>query len=142
MFFDPHVDDVHGFGVLFPRASGVRALGVLFNTDIFAGRGSVRSESWIVGDRDLGMTTWADDRLREALTGDRQLLTGRRDTPLSVHVTRWSQAIPVYDRTILDLKRELPALPVWLALAGNYLGTIGIAALLVRAESAAARLTA
>lgn len=140
IFFDPHLDDVRGFGVLFPRACGVRALGVLFNTDIFAGRGSVRSETWIVGDRDLGMTTWTDDRLREALTGDRQLLTGRRDTPLAVHVTRWSQAVPVYDQAIVALKSELHALPPWLALAGNYLGTIGVAALLGRAESAAARL--
>ena len=139
-FFDPHLDDVRGFGVLFPRACGVRALGALFNTDIFAGRGSVRSETWIVGDRDLGMTNWTDDRLREALAGDRQLLTGRRDTPLAVHVTRWRQAIPVYDHAIVALKKELPALPGWLALAGNYLGTIGVGGLLARAESAAARL--
>jgi oxygen-dependent protoporphyrinogen oxidase len=139
-FFDPHLDDVRGFGVLFPRACGVRALGALFNTDIFAGRGSVRSETWIVGDRDLGMTGWTDDRLREALAGDRQLLTGRRDTPLAVHVTRWRQAIPVYDQTIVALKRESSTLPGWLALAGNYLGTIGVGGLLARAESAAARL--
>ena len=140
MFFDPHIDDVRGFGVLFPRASGVRALGALFNTDIFAGRGSGRSETWIVGDRDAGMTNWTDDRLREALTGDRQLLTGRRDVPLAVHVTRWPEAIPIYDRTIVALREELPALPPWLALAGNYLGTIGIAALLGRGEAAARRL--
>ena len=89
------------------------------------------------------MTTWADDRLREALTGDRQLLTGRRDTPLAVHVTRWQSGdsgLRPHDRRIC--KRELPALPAWLALAGNYLGTIGVAALLARAESAAARLAA
>jgi protoporphyrinogen oxidase len=126
--------------VLFPFACGVRALGVLFNTDIFAGRGQMRSETWIVGDRDMGMTTWTDDRLRETLAGDRQLLTGRRDTPLAVHVTRWSQAVPVYDQAIVALKRELSALPAWLALAGNYLGTIGVAALLARAETAAARI--
>ena len=54
-----------------------------------------------------------------------------------VHVTRWPQAIPVYDHSILALKQELTALPAWLALAGNYLGTIGVAALLARAESAA-----
>ena len=108
MFFAPHLDDVHGFGVLFPRASGVRALGVLFNTDIFAGRGPARSETWIVGDRDVGMTDWTDDRLREALAGDRQILTGRRDTPLAVHVTRWPQAIPVYDQTIVALKAGAP----------------------------------
>ncbi len=142
MFFDPHLDDVHGFGVLFPRASGVRALGALFNTDIFAGRGPARSETWIVGDRDVDMTSWPDDRLRETLAGDRQILTGRRDTPLAVHVTRWRQAIPVYDQTIVALKQELTALPAWLALAGNYLGTIGVGPLLARAESAATRLAA
>ena len=140
MFFDPHIDDVRGFGVLFPRASGVRALGALFNTDIFAGRGQGRSETWIVGDRDADMTNWTDDHLLETLTGDRQLLTGRRDVPLALHVTRWREAIPIYDHTILALKEALPALPAWLGLAGNYLGTIGIGALLARAESAAARL--
>ena len=140
MFFEPHIDDVRGFGVLFPRASGVRALGALFNTDIFAGRGPGRSETWIVGDRDAGMTTWPDDRLREALTGDRQLLTGRRDVPLALHITRWRDAIPIYDHTIVVVKEALPALPPWLALAGNYLGSIGIGALLARAESAARRL--
>jgi oxygen-dependent protoporphyrinogen oxidase len=141
MFFAAHLDDVRGFGVLFPHACGVRSLGVLFNTDIFAGRGAVRSETWIVGDRDVGMTTWTDDRLRETLTGDRQLLTGRRDTPLAARVTRWSQAVPIYDQTIVALKGELTTLPSWLALAGNYLGAIGVAALLAKAESAADRLT-
>jgi oxygen-dependent protoporphyrinogen oxidase len=140
LFFDPHVDDVRGFGVLFPRASGARALGVLFNTDIFAGRGTVRSETWIVGDRDVGMTNWTDDRLCEALAGDRQVLTGRRASPLAVRISRWPQAIPVYDHTIVALRNELPALPGWVALAGNYLGTIGVGALLARAESAAASL--
>ena len=140
MFFNPHLDDVHGFGVLFPRASGVRALGALFNTDIFAGRGPARSETWIVGDRDVDMTSWTDDRLRESLAGDRQLLTGRRDRALAIHVTRWRQAIPVYDQTIVALRPDLTALPAWLALAGNYLGTIGVSALLARAESAATRL--
>jgi len=140
MFFDTHRDDVRGFGVLFPRASGVSALGVLFNTDIFAGRGSTRSETWIVGDRGAGMTNWPDDRLCETLSADRQLLTGRRDAPLATIVTRWPQAIPVYDRAIIALCRDLSSLPPWLALAGNYLGTIGVAALLARAKSAATRL--
>ena len=140
MFFDPAREDVHGFGVLFPRASGIQALGVLYNTDIFDGRGSARSETWIVGDRDYEMTRWSDERLRLALADDRLKVTGRSEPPLAAHVTRWPQAIPVYDRAVIDLKRELPCLPSWLALAGNYLGTIGVGGLLARAESAAARL--
>src|SRR5262249_26663051 len=46
-FFEPRRRDVHGFGILFPRGAGVAALGVRFNADIFAGRGSLRSETWI-----------------------------------------------------------------------------------------------
>jgi oxygen-dependent protoporphyrinogen oxidase len=142
MFFESDPRDLHGFGMLFPRAAGVQSLGVLYNTDIFAGRGSQRSETWIVGDRETGMTSWPDDRLLDAVTGDRLLVTCRRDLPLAVHITRWPEAIPVYDHAIIALQPALADLPPWLSLAGNYLGTIGVAALLARAESAAARLSA
>lgn len=137
MFFTPHAADVRGFGVLFPRASGVRALGVLHNADIFDGRSQSRSETWIVGDRDRGLTDQDDDRLRRMLTEDRRRVTGRDDPPLAVYITRWPAAVPVYDRRILEVVAKLPSLPPWLALAGNYLGKIGVAALLERAAAAA-----
>ena len=76
------------------------------------------------------------------LADDRRRLTGRDDEPLSVHITRWPAAIPVYDQAILDgARRALASLPPWLALAGNYLGQIGVAALLDQAAAAAARAT-
>jgi oxygen-dependent protoporphyrinogen oxidase len=133
---------VHGFGVLFPRACGVQALGVLYNTDIFDGRGAARSETWIVGDREAGITQWSDDRLRQALAGDRLKVTGRSDQPLAVHITRWPKAIPVYDEAVRGVVAALPSLPPHLALAGNYLGKIGVAALLGQAEMAATRIAA
>lgn len=142
MFFAPHAGDVRGFGVLFPRPSGVRALGVLFNADIFDGRGDLRSETWIVGDRDQGMTGWPEAALLEALAEDRTRLTGRRDMPQATFVTRWADAVPVYDSAILDVKRAAADLPPGIALAGNYLGQIGVAALLDLAKAAADRLTA
>lgn len=138
-FFEPHQDDVRGFGVLFPEASGVSALGVLFNADIFEGRSSVRSETWIVGDRDRALTTQADDLLLEQLARDRQLLTNRAQAALASHITRWPRAIPVYDSAIADAQAALPSLPAHIALAGNYLGRIGVAALLAVAEDAANR---
>ena len=52
-FFAPHPEDLHGFGVLFPRGAGIDALGVLFNTSIFANRGSLRSETWIYAIDDI-----------------------------------------------------------------------------------------
>jgi oxygen-dependent protoporphyrinogen oxidase len=142
MCFQPSGDDLRGFGVLFPADTGIHALGVLFASDIFAGRGPLRTETWIVGDRDVGLTGWSDERLREALANDRERLTGRAAPPQSVHITRWPQAIPVYDNTILDVAALVSTLPPWLGVTGNYLGRIGVAALLDLSHAAAERLAA
>ena len=139
MFFEPHPADTRGFGILFPSGTGINALGVLHNADIFCGRSVWRSETWIVGDRDQGMTEWDDDRLVQMLAADRRRLTGRDSTALSRHITRWPQAIPVYDAAIRKVAPALRSLPPWLGLAGNYLGRIGVAALLEQAEAAANR---
>lgn len=140
LFFEPHPDDVRGFGVLFPEPSGAGALGVLFNADIFDGRSDVRSETWIVGDRGRGLTALPDRPLLEMLAADRYVLCGRHAAPLSSHITRWPDAIPVYDGAIADLQSALHTLPAGLALAGNYLGRIGVAALLDQAAAAADRI--
>lgn len=138
-FFEPHPSDLHGFGILFPVDTGVHALGVLFPCDIFHGRGEARSETWIVGDRDRRLTSWSDTELRAVLAADRQRVTGRHADPLSMHITRWAQAIPVYDDAVRRVVEAQSTLPPWLALAGNYLGRIGVAALLEQAAAAARR---
>jgi protoporphyrinogen oxidase len=139
MFFAPHPDDVRGFGVLFPARSGVAALGVLFNADIFDRRSAMRSETWIVGDRNRGLTTLSDDGLLDVLANDRYVLTARHAAPLSYAITRWPQAIPVYDQAVADLENLIDTLPSSVGLAGNYLGRIGVAALLSIAETAVNR---
>lgn len=142
MFFESHPEDRHGFGVLFPESSGVSALGVLFNADIFEGRSEVRSETWIVGDRGRGLSALPEAQLLEMLAADRKVLCGRHAAPLSWHVTRWPQAIPVYDGAIAAVKSAVDALPAGIAVTGNYLGRIGVAALLELSRVAADRIAA
>lgn len=139
MFFAPHPSDTRGFGVLFPERSGIRALGVLFNADIFDRRSHVRSETWIIGDRDRGLTGLPAELLLELIGIDRRAFCGRDAPALSSHITRWPQAIPVYDQAIVDLQSVVAKLPPGLAVAGNYLGRIGVAALLSMADAAADR---
>lgn len=139
VFVEPHPADIRGFGILFPQGAGINALGVLHNADIFAGRSAHRSETWIVGDRAQGITAWEDDRLSQMLASDRRRLTGRDATLLSTHITRWPEAIPIYDAAIRQVAPALESLPPWLGLTGNYLGRIGVAALLEQAEAAACR---
>jgi oxygen-independent coproporphyrinogen-3 oxidase len=143
-FFAPHTTDLHGFGVLFPRDADVSALGVRFNADVYgAGLQSPwRSETWISASDDPAVPLPDDDRALAALMADREVLTGRRDEPVAVHITRRPEALPVYGPGVLEIKARLGDLPPWLALAGNYMGRIGAAKLLDVAREAAERITA
>lgn len=134
-FFPPHQDDLEGFGVLFPRASGVRALGVLFNTSIFDGRGALRSETWIYPER---LAEADESHVIQRLGADREILTGRTDAPVGISITRHDAALPVYGHSIGAIKERLSELPPWLRVSGNYLGQIGVTHLLERADAIAA----
>jgi oxygen-dependent protoporphyrinogen oxidase len=139
-FFAPRADDPRGFGVLFPRSSGVRARGVLFDNESFAGRSDLRSESWIYGDLDPAVLPGDGAEAREAVVRDRAALTGRSDLPLASYVARRPRALPVYDAAVLEAQAALPDLPAHVAIAGNYLGRLGVSSLLTGAAEAAARL--
>jgi oxygen-dependent protoporphyrinogen oxidase len=128
-FFDPHRDDIHGFGVLFPRDGGVKALGVLFNADIFAGRSTMRSETWISASSDDARSSGDDDIARELLA-DREVFTGRAQRPLAIVATTWAEALPIYGQSILRVEEQARELPPWLRLAGNYLGRLGVSKIL------------
>jgi protoporphyrinogen oxidase len=120
--------------VLFPRGEPVTALGALFPADIFPGRSTVRSETWIYADPPA-----RDDS--ELVLRDRQVLTGRADPPIAIEVTRWPRALPVYDAAVLDAASRIADLPRWLVVTGNYLGRLGVAGLLQNGADAAARVS-
>lgn len=138
-FFEPHADDLRGFGVLFPRGTA-RALGVLFNTEIFEDRGTLRSERWIFGD--AALLPGGRELIARAILDDRERLTGRRGAIHALHVQGWNGALPIYDRAIIEAADAAAALPDWLGVCGNYLGRIGVSALVERAENEAARICA
>jgi oxygen-dependent protoporphyrinogen oxidase len=141
IFVPPRTDDLRGFGVLFPRDAGVHAAGVLFNTDIFPGRSALRSETWIyTGDAAARVTADDAHAIATSVRPDRERLTGRDDAPVSWMVTRRINALPVYGDAVLDASTAADALPPWLGVAGNYLGRIGVSALLDRAEAVVTRL--
>jgi len=138
-FFRPHQRDVHGFGVLFPRAGSIRALGVVFNTEAFPTRSPHRSETWIYEGASL---RGARDVI-DAMTLDRSVFTSRDDAPIGVPVVPPAAGIPIYDAELaraIDMV-DTGALPPHIALAGNYLGRLGVSKLVDGAAEAAERLT-
>jgi protoporphyrinogen/coproporphyrinogen III oxidase len=87
-----------GRGILFPRGGGVRALGVLFNSNVFPDRGGQYSESWIYGgaaDRDI--VDLSEDELGAVMDRDRLALCGRAVRPAARFIHRWRAALPHYD---------------------------------------------
>jgi len=129
--------------VLFPRGCGVEALGVLFNTSIFEGRGALRSETWIYGQ--FGSPHGVPSDVPAAIERDREMLTGRHARPVALYSLSVSHhearaELPVYGLPVVRAKEAVAGLPSWLALAGNYLGRLGVAKLLDVASEAAAGL--
>jgi protoporphyrinogen/coproporphyrinogen III oxidase len=118
-----------GRGILFPRGGGVRALGVLFNSNVFPDRGGQYSESWIYGgaaDRDI--VDLSEDELGAVMDRDRLALCGRAVRPAARFIHRWRAALPHgFD------------LPKGVFLAGNYVAGIGLSMLLEQAAAVAAR---
>jgi oxygen-dependent protoporphyrinogen oxidase len=128
-FYSPHPADTRGFGILFPRGVGIEALGVLFNSDMFAGRSKHRSETWIYGHPSAAAIDALRADLDAVLSNDRRVLTGRTEPPIACYPTPWPQRLPVYGPAVLDVAARLGELPPWLTLRGNYLGKIGVSAL-------------
>lgn len=133
-FFEPSPEDLRGFGVLFPPDAGVRALGVLFNTDIFPGRGSLRSETWIYGGATRSELP-AEAELPRLIEADRTLLTRRTQAPVGAHIAYWPEAFPIYDEAVVAMAGLPALLPNWLHVAGNYLGKRGVSDLIAHADT-------
>jgi oxygen-dependent protoporphyrinogen oxidase len=141
--FTPLQEGLKGYGCLFPRDSGTRALGVLFNSCIFEGRAEGRSETWIFGGAgDPEILNMGDEEIKAVLLRDRSLAFGRAHEPvLRMEITRWTRALPHYTRE-WEIQLENLKLPPGLYLHGNYLGRIGLSQILERSKLLAAKIIA
>jgi oxygen-dependent protoporphyrinogen oxidase len=129
-----------GRGILFPSGGDIRALGVLFNTNVFPDRGGQHSESWVYGgaaDRDV--VHLSDDDLSEMMDRDRLVLCGRSVEPVARVVHRWRAALPHYDLQLESVRARGFDLPKGVFLVGNYVAGIGVPMLLEQAAAVASR---
>jgi oxygen-dependent protoporphyrinogen oxidase len=141
--FYPDEETPRGRGILFPRGGDIRALGVLFNTNIFPDRAGQYSESWIYGgaaDRDV--VHLSEDDLRAVMDRDRQMLCGRCVPPAARVVHRWGAALPHYDLQLESVRACGFDLPKGVFLVGNYVAGIGLSMLLEQAAAVATRVRA
>ncbi len=139
LFFPDRAPKLTGFGCLFPRSEGIRALGMLSNHAIFPQRCFAGfSETWISGGAvDPSAVTLNDQALVESLMMDRFKLFPSSLGPEQWEICRWPKAIPHYT---VELEALIEALQTKnfrennCALFGTYLGDLGLARILPRAE--------
>ena len=136
VFADEDDQTRQGFGALFPRHSGIRSLGVLWDHSLFPQRSQTASERWILGGAtDHKLIELEDVQIEQIVQQDREKLGARKGWKTAV-ITRWPQALPHYT---VALERHLSQiiLPHNMALVGNYMGAIGLSQILQKAEDLA-----
>jgi oxygen-dependent protoporphyrinogen oxidase len=136
-FFPASSPSIEGFGCLFPRSEGFRALGVLANDRIFPGRAlpGWRSETWIFGGAtDPAALGLSDDQVLGQIESEYHRIHGKRFSPEECYIRRWPQAIPHYNLSLekLGMRHEGNY-----TLFGTYLGDLGLARVLFRARELA-----
>lgn len=138
VFFPPETAGIPGFGCLFPRKEGFRALGVLANDRIFPGRARDSiAETWLLGGAlDPEVIKLSDQEILQLVLNERAKLHGLRPRVLLSRVTRWEAAIPHYDlglESALSNLRHLHFREGPYRLFGNYLGELGLGSILASA---------
>lgn len=112
-----------GLGVLIPEAEDIAALGVLFNSASFEGRvqdPGLESLTVMLGGTPHPELLELEDAALEAhITQVLDRLFGLSKPPLKMHITKWPQAIPLYDAHLALTQQR--AREGWGALLGNVL---------------------
>lgn len=135
-----------GFGFLVPRIEGVRTLGALFSSTLFADRApadQVLLTAFLGGAQDAEAIGMADVEALTTIDADLSMALGIRGKPTFRHLTRWPRAIPQY--TIGHLDRiatidEMIAPFTGLHLHGNWRGGIAVADCVRNGEALAERI--
>ena len=137
-FFSPETSSVPGFGCLFPKREGYRALGVLANDRIFPNRSmDSLAETWLFGGAlDSDILRLSDREILDLLIEERTKMHGVRPRLLHSKVTRWEGAIPHYDIHLENALENLATMEFRegnFRLFGNYLGELGLGTILSKA---------
>jgi len=132
-----------GFGFLAPRGEGLRTLGSIWNSALFAGRapeGWVCVTNFIGGATDTEAVNLGDEELIRVVHNDLSKVLGISGEPRRLPITRYDRAIPQYTlghaARVERIESELRKAPgLWIA--GNYLRGISLGDCIKQAESVA-----
>ncbi|MGH9769849.1 MAG: protoporphyrinogen oxidase [Blastocatellia bacterium] len=132
-----------GFGFLAPRGAGLRTLGSIWNSALFAGRapeGWVCATNFIGGATDPEAVKLRDEELIRIVHHDLRNVLDISGEPRRLPIARYERAIPQYTMghaaRVARIESELRNTPgLWIA--GNYLRGVSLGDCIKQAESVA-----
>ncbi|HEX5084926.1 MAG TPA: protoporphyrinogen oxidase [Blastocatellia bacterium] len=132
-----------GFGFLAPRGEGLRTLGSIWNSSLFAERapeGWVCLTNFIGGATDAEAVKLSDEELIRIVHDDLNKVLGISGEPRRLPITRYERAIPQYTlghaARVERIEAALRGVP-GLYIAGNYLRGISLGDCIKNAETVA-----
>ena len=134
---------VDGFGFLVPRTEGLRNLGTVFNSALFAGRAPEGMDcvtSFAGGATDPGLCGLSEGEITETICAEVTRVLGITGKPVATNMHRYARALPQYNLGHTEIVKSLEALTTsvpGLFLAGNYLSGPSIGACVEQADRTA-----
>jgi oxygen-dependent protoporphyrinogen oxidase len=128
-----------GFGFLAPRVAGLRVLGTVWNSSLFADRapaGYALMTSFVGGATDPGAASLSEEELVSLVHGQIAPILKIRQRPVFTSVAAWPRAIPQYNLGHQERVKTLQALLLQnsgLWFVGNYFDGPSIGACVERA---------
>ena len=132
-----------GFGFLVPRAEGMRVLGTVFSSALFAGRAPEGMDcftSFAGGATDPKFCELSEEEITETICTEVARVLGITGKPVATNVHRYARALPQYNLGHTQIVKSLEALTAsvpGLFLAGNYLSGPSIGACVEQADRTA-----
>jgi protoporphyrinogen/coproporphyrinogen III oxidase len=132
-----------GFGFLVPRAEGLRLLGTVWNSSLFAERaptGMATFTSFLGGATDPEIVSKTPDQIAAIANSELASILGITGEPAGQHVSCWRRALPQYNigyQGVVSAVRDLTARTPGIFLAGNYFAGPSIGACIENANEVA-----
>jgi oxygen-dependent protoporphyrinogen oxidase len=133
----------HGFGFLVPRSEGLRVLGTVFSSALFAGRAPEGMEcftSFAGGSTDPMFCDSSDEEITNTICDEIARVLGITGKPEATNLHHHAHALPQYNLGHTQIVKSLEALIAekpGLFLAGNYLSGPSIGSCIEQADRTA-----
>jgi len=135
-----------GFGFLVPRTEGLRLLGTVWNSSLFADRvprgelGMASFTTFLGGATDPQICSMTEAEIAATAHAELASVLGITGSPVAQHVARWERALPQYNighPHLVKRLAELCARTPGIFLAGNYIAGPSIGACVEQANGVA-----